>query len=48
MTPYVPTYINSLKNSIIRLPFKKLTKRDSYLSDNIVKERICGNNENKK
>ena len=47
MTPYVPTYLNSLKNSIIKFPFKKLTKRDSYLSNNTIKERIRGNNENK-
>lgn len=48
MVPYVPTYFVGLKDSIIRLPFKKLTKRDSYLSNNIIKERISEPNEDKK
>ena len=34
LMPYVPTHINSLKNSIIKFPTKNLSKRDSYLTSN--------------
>ena len=44
-TPYIPTYLTGLKDSIIRFPFTKLNKRDPYLSDNITKERITENEE---
>lgn len=40
IAPYSPTYFSGLKDSIIKLPLNKLNKRDRYLSNNIVKERI--------
>lgn len=38
LIPFAPTYKEGLKNSIIRFPLKKLNKRRSYLSNNIIKE----------
>ncbi len=40
LVPFVPTSKEGLKNSIIKLPLKKLTKREKYLSDNVTKEVI--------
>jgi spore germination protein KA len=37
MTPFAPTDIEGLKNSIIKFPTKLLNKRKRYLSDNVVK-----------
>lgn len=37
LMPYVPINKEGLKNSIIKFPFKKVKKRESYLSNNIVK-----------
>ena len=39
LMPYVPTYITGLKDSIIKFPINKITKRDRYLSDNTIKYR---------
>ncbi len=39
LMPFVPTYFSSLKNSIIKFPFKQLTKRHPYLSNNRIKQR---------
>ena len=39
LTPYAPINLTGLKNSIIKFPIKKLTKRESYLSDNKIKQR---------
>lgn len=39
LIPYAPTFFEDLKNSIIKFPLKKLSKRSNYLSKNIVKQR---------
>lgn len=39
LIPYAPTYIEGLKNSIIKFPLKKLNKRSKYLSNNKIKQR---------
>ncbi len=39
LMPYAPTYLQGLKNSVIKFPTIKLTKRLSYLSNNIIKQR---------
>lgn len=39
LIPYAPTYIEELKNSIIKFPLKKITKRSKYLSNNKIKQR---------
>ena len=38
LTPFAPTFKEGLKNSFIKFPEKKLTKRKKYLSNNIIKE----------
>lgn len=38
LIPFAPTYKEGLKNSVVRFPLKKLNKRRSYLSNNIIKE----------
>jgi len=43
LTPYAPTYKEGLKDSFIRFPVKKITKRNSYLSKNKIKERNTSN-----
>ncbi len=43
LIPFAPTYFEGLKNSIIKVPLKKLNKRREYLSNNIAKEET--NNE---
>ena len=40
MIPYVPLSFEGLKNSIIKLPIRKRTKRNKYLTDNITREVI--------
>jgi spore germination protein KA len=37
MTPFAPTYVEALKNSVIKFPTRLLNKRKGYLSDNVVK-----------
>lgn len=37
LMPFIPTYIEGLKNSIVKFPEKMIKKRVSYLSDNRVK-----------
>ncbi len=37
LSPYTPLNLNGLKNSIIKLPIKKLNKRDKYLTNNIIR-----------
>ena len=44
LMPLVPISLEGLKNSFIKFPLKKLKKRESYLSDNIIEQR--NNNEN--
>ena len=39
LMPIVPINIEGLKNSLIKLPLRKLKKRESYLSDNIIEQR---------
>ena len=39
LIPYAPTYFEGLKNSIIKFPLKKITKRNKYLSNNTIKQR---------
>jgi hypothetical protein len=39
LIPYAPTYIEELKNSIIKFPLKKINKRSKYLSNNLIKQR---------
>lgn len=39
LMPFVPTYLDSLRNSIIKFPVKTLTKRNPYLSNNKIKQR---------
>ena len=39
LTPYAPINLTGLKNGIIKFPIKKLTKRENYLSNNIIKQR---------
>ncbi len=39
LIPYAPTYIEGLKNSIIKFPLKKINKRSKYLSNNLIKQR---------
>jgi len=38
LMPYVPIDKEGLKNSIIKLPLRRLTKREKYLSNNTIKE----------
>lgn len=38
LIPLAPTYLTGLKDSIIRLPLQKLSRRDSYLSNNKIKK----------
>ena len=38
LIPFVPINITGLKNSIIKLPLRKLNKRENYLSENTIKE----------
>lgn len=38
MIPYAPISVASLKNSFIKFPLKNRTKRNKYLTDNIVRE----------
>ena len=40
LIPFAPTYIDGLKNSIIKVSSKKLTKRRAFLSNNIIKRRV--------
>ena len=40
LIPYVPISLTGLKNSIIKLPAKLLNKRESYLSNNKIRQRI--------
>ncbi len=42
LIPYAPTYATGLKNSIVKFPTKDLDKRESYLSNNIVRYRESG------
>ena len=46
LLPYAPTSIQGLKNSIIQLPLKWRNKRQSYLSDNQIKQRVDNNAKN--
>lgn len=46
MTPYSPTVLSSLKDSIIKFPEKKLNKRNRILSNNIIKQRRTSNEKN--
>ena len=39
LMPFIPTYTNGLKDSIIKFPTKKLIKRDIFLTKNINKRR---------
>lgn len=39
MIPYTPLVISDLKNSIIKFPLKTRTKRNKYLTKNIVREK---------
>ena len=38
LTPFAPTYIEGIKNSIIKFPLKFLNRRNKYLSNNLKKE----------
>ena len=38
MIPYAPISIAGLKNSFVKFPLKNRTKRNKYLTDNIIKE----------
>lgn len=38
LLPYAPTSLTGLKDSIIQLPLKSNKKRESYLSDNVIKQ----------
>ena len=40
LIPYVPFYIEGIKNSIIKLPKKLLNKREKYLTNNIRREKL--------
>lgn len=46
LLPYAPTSWTGLKDSIIRLPLKKMNKREKYLSNNIIKSRGEENEKN--
>ncbi|MDO5569630.1 MAG: spore germination protein [bacterium] len=39
LTPFAPFYKEGLKDSIIKVPENNRTKRESYLSNNIIRER---------
>ena len=39
LAPYAPTNTTGLKDSFIKFPIKKLTRRNSYLSNNSIKQR---------
>lgn len=43
LMPFVPTYFSGFKDSIIKIPLKKINKRESYLSNNIIKSRSDDN-----
>lgn len=38
LAPFTPTFVEGLKNSFIKFPEKKLTKREKYLTNNLTKE----------
>lgn len=38
LAPFAPTFIEGLKNSFVKFPERKLTKRESYLTNNLTKE----------
>ena len=38
MIPYAPLSIAGLKNSIVKFPIRSRTKRNEYLTDNVVRE----------
>jgi spore germination protein KA len=40
LIPYVPFYIDGIKNSIIKFPKKLLDKREKYLTKNIRREKV--------
>ena len=40
LIPFAPTYFEGLKNSIIKLPFKKLYRRRRFLSNNTIKRSV--------
>lgn len=40
LIPFAPTYIEGLKNSIIKFPLKKLYKRRRFLSNNTIKRSV--------
>ena len=40
LIPFVPFYIEGIKNSIIKLPKKLLNKREKYLTNNIRREKV--------
>lgn len=40
LIPFAPTYIEGLKNSIIKFPLKKLYKRRKFLSNNTIKRSV--------
>ena len=46
LLPFTPLDINSLKNSIIKFPLRKSTKRSKYLSDNRTMQRSDNLEEN--
>lgn len=46
LMPFAPTIPNALKNSVIKLPIRFLNKRQSYLSNNTIKERSKQNAKN--
>lgn len=46
LLPFTPLDINSLKNSIIKFPLRKSTKRSKYLSDNRIMQRSDNLEEN--
>lgn len=43
LLPFAPIDLDSLKNSIIKFPLKKDTKRSKYLSDNLIMQRNDNN-----
>lgn len=46
LLPFSPVDMEGLKNSIIKVPLKKLTHRSKYLSDNKIMQRDGANEEN--
>ena len=40
LIPFAPTYIEGLKNSIIKFPLRKLYKRRKFLSNNTIKRSV--------